>query len=461
MDAKTLNTIPDMVSRLRNTYATGKTRSLQWRIQQLQQVKKMTLDNEDKIREALLADLGKCQLEAWSAEISYIATEVDHTIKHLKKWMKPRKVKTPLVAMPGKSYIQPEPLGVALIIGAWNYPWQLVIAPYVAALSAGNCAILKPSELAANTSRLMAELVPKYLDGDAVAVVEGGVEESTELLKQRFDHILYTGGEAVGKIVMRAAAEHLTPVTLELGGKSPCIVDKSANLDVSVARIAWCKWMNAGQTCVAPDYVLVDESVKDTFIAKLQQKIREFYGEDASKSADYARIINERHWSRIMGLLDGQSIITGGNGEQESRFIAPTLVSEPDPESALMQQEIFGPVLPVLTYRKLDEAVHFINQRPKPLAMYIFSKDKSVSQSVLQQTSAGSVCVNDGMMFMTNQDLPFGGVGTSGMGSYCGQAGFDTFSHLKAVMERSFALDVDVRYPPYNDKKLKMLKMLS
>ncbi|BDX04668.1 aldehyde dehydrogenase family protein [Planctobacterium marinum] len=460
MDAKNANSIPDIVTRLRNTYATGKTRSAQWRIQQLQQVKKMTLDNEEKIRAALEADLGKCQQEAWTAEISYISTEVDHTIKHLKKWMKPRKVKTPLVAQPGKSYLQPEPLGVALIIGAWNYPWQLVIAPYVAALSAGNCAILKPSELAENTSRLMAELVPKYLDGDAVAVVEGGVEESTELLKQRFDHILYTGGEAVGKIVMRAAAEHLTPVTLELGGKSPCVVDKSANLDVTVSRIAWCKWMNAGQTCVAPDYILVDESIKEAFIEKLQAKITDFYGEQPADSKDYARIINTRHWARIMGLLDGQNVITGGEGDEQTRYIAPTLVLEPDPESTLMQQEIFGPVLPILTYRKTEEAVHFINQRSKPLAMYVFSKDKLVTHAVLHQTSAGNVCVNDGMMFMTNQDLPFGGVGTSGMGSYCGQAGFDTFSHLKAVMERSFALDVDIRYPPYTEKKLKMLKMM-
>lgn len=460
MDAKNANSIPDIVNRLRNTYNTGKTRSVQWRIQQLQQVKKMTMDNEDKIREALQADLGKCQLEAWMAEISYISTEVDHTIKHLKKWMKPRKVGTPLVAMPGKSYVQPEPLGVALIIGAWNYPWQLVIAPYVAALSAGNCAVLKPSELAANTSRLMAELVPRYLDGDAVAVVEGGVDESTELLEQRFDHILYTGGEAVGKIVMRAAAEHLTPVTLELGGKSPCVVDKSTHLDVSVSRIAWCKWMNAGQTCVAPDYILVDESIKEVFIEKLQAKIAEFYGNEPQASEDYARIINNRHWSRIMGLLAGQNVIFGGQGDEASRYITPTLVLEPDPESPLMQQEIFGPVLPIMSYRKTEEAIHFINQRSKPLAMYVFSKDKAVTQSILEQTSAGNVCINDGMMFMTNQDLPFGGVGTSGMGSYCGQAGFDTFSHLKAVMERSLLLDVDLRYPPYSDKKLKMLKMM-
>lgn len=460
MDAKPVITISDHIAKLRRTFKSGKTRSAQWRIQQLQQVKKMTLDNEQKIRAALEADLGKCKLEAWSSEISYITSEVDHTIKHLRKWMKPRRVGTPIVAMPGKSYIKPDPLGVVLIMGAWNYPWQLVLAPYVAALAAGNCAILKPSELAENTSRLMAELVPKYLDGDAIAVVEGGVEEATELLQQRFDHILYTGGEAVGKIVMRAASEHLTPVTLELGGKSPCVVDKNTNLDVTVSRIAWCKWMNSGQTCVAPDYILVDEAIKDKFVTALKNKIQQFYGNDVSKSKDYGRIINKRHWSRIMGLLDGQNIVAGGKGDEEARFIEPTLVLDPDVNSKLMQQEIFGPVLPIISYIIPEQVVDFINDRPKPLAMYVFTKDKAFSENLLNSTSAGSVCVNDGMMFMLNQDLPFGGVGTSGMGSYCGQSGFDTFSHLKAVMERSFALDVDIRYPPYNENKLKLLKMM-
>lgn len=460
MDAKSAITIPDIIGKLRNTFNNGKTRSVQWRIQQLQQVKKMTLDNEAKIRAALEADLGKCKQEAWLAEISYISGEVDHTIKHLRKWMKPRKVGTPMVAMPGKSYIQPDPLGVVMIMGAWNYPWQLVLAPYVAALSAGNCAILKPSELAENTSSLMAELVPKYLDGDAVAVVEGGIEESTELLKQKFDHILYTGGETVGKIVMRAASEHLTPVTLELGGKSPCIIDKNANIAVSAARVAWCKWMNAGQTCVAPDYVLVHESVKEQFVTALKGKITDFYSSNVSSSPDYGRIINERHWARIMSLLEGQNVIFGGQGDQTTRFIEPTLVMKPDANSALMQQEIFGPVLPILTYKSEEEAIKFVNDRPKPLAMYVFSKDKAMTSNVLNLTSAGNVCINDGMMFMTNQDLPFGGVGTSGMGSYCGKAGFDTFSHLKAVMERSLALDVDIRYPPFNEKKLKLLKMM-
>lgn len=460
MDAKSATTISDLMNTLRETFNSGKTRPVQWRIEQLQQVKKMTLDNEERIRAALEADLGKCKLESWMAEISYISNEVDHTIKHLRKWMSPRRVGTPIVSMPGKSYIQPDPLGVVMIMGAWNYPWQLVIAPYVAALSAGNCAILKPSELAVNTSSLLAELIPQYLDTDAVAVVEGGVEESTELLKQKFDHILYTGGEAVGKVVMRAAAEHLTPVTLELGGKSPCIVDKHTNLEVTTSRIAWCKWMNAGQTCVAPDYILVDEELKDEFVDSLKNKIIQFYGQDASASPDYGRIINERHWNRVMSLQEGQNVVFGGKGDAQSKYIEPTLVLEPPLDSPLMQQEIFGPILPIMTYQNIKEAINFVNERPKPLAMYIFSKMDSFSHTILHHTTAGNVCVNDGMMFMTNQDLPFGGVGTSGMGSYCGQAGFDTFSHLKAVMERSLMLDVDMRYPPYSEKKLTMLKLV-
>lgn len=455
-----LSFISKSVDRLRAGFNSGKTRDKAWRVAQLKAVKAMTLENESAILDALEKDLGKCQLEGWSAEIGYIVGEVEHTIKHLDKWMKPRSVKTPMVAMPGKSYIQPEPYGVALIIGAWNYPYQLTIAPFVAALAAGNCAILKPSELAVNTSALIAKLVPKYLDGDAFAVVEGGVDETTELLKQRFDYILYTGGEVVGKIIMRAAAEHLTPVTLELGGKSPCIVDSQTNLDATVSRIAWCKWMNAGQTCVAPDYVIVEKAYVDTFVAALKQKLHKFYGDNPNLSQDYARIINERHCQRIMSYLEGQDIVHGGAGDVDTKYIEPTIVLNPDWDSALMQNEIFGPILPILTVDNIEQSIQIVNEHPKPLALYVFSKRDRFANQVLAQTSAGNVCVNDGMMFMTNQDLPFGGVGNSGMGSYCGQAGFDTFSHLKAVMKRSFMLDVDVRYPPYTDKKLKMLKML-
>lgn len=453
--------IPTIVSKLHETFLTGKTRSVDWRVKQLNQLKKLTIEQEEKIREALEKDLNKCELEAWNAEVSYITGEIDHTLKKLNQWTQPRRVPTPMVAQPGKSYIQPEPLGTVLIIGAWNYPYQLVMAPFIAALSAGNCAVLKPSELAAHTSALIAELVPQYLDKDAFAVVEGGVEETTELLKQNFDHILYTGGEAVGKIIMRAAAEHLTPVTLELGGKSPCVVDSKTNLKVTVSRIAWCKWMNAGQTCVAPDYVLVEKGFVDEFLAALKDKIKDFYGEDNARSSnDYARIINERHWQRLVGYLENQNVVYGGESDLESKFIAPTIVMNPSWDSPIMTEEIFGPILPIIVIDDIRESVEIINSRPKPLSMYVFTKDLGLENKLLNETSAGNVCVNDGMMFMANQDLPFGGVGNSGMGRYCGQSGFDTFSHLKAVMKRSFLMDIDIRYPPYSDKKLKWLKRL-
>ncbi|MCY7294723.1 aldehyde dehydrogenase family protein [Alteromonas sp. a30] len=453
--------IAPKVEHLRSYFETGKTRSADWRIAQLNQLKKLTLEQEDKIREALDKDLNKCELEAWSAEVGYTVSEIDHSLKRLSKWMQPRRVATPMVAQPGKSYIQPQPLGTVLIIGAWNYPYQLVMAPLIAAISAGNCAVLKPSELASHTSALIAELVPQYLDKDAFTVIEGAVEETTELLKQHFDHILYTGGEAVGRIVMRAAAEHLTPVTLELGGKSPCVVDKSANLDVTTSRIAWCKWMNAGQTCVAPDYVIIEKQFVEPFMTAMQEKINRFYGPDnGASSQDYAKIINHRHWQRIVNYLEGQNVVFGGQHDEQKQFIAPTLVLNPDLASPIMQEEIFGPLLPIITVDSIDEAIPIINRRAKPLAMYIFTKDMGLENRLLNETSAGSVCINDGMMFMANKDLPFGGVGASGMGSYSGQAGFDTFSHLKAVMKRSFMMDVDLRYPPYNDNKLKWLKRL-
>ena len=456
----TLNILENITS-LRNNFNTGATRNITWRLKQLQQLKKMTSENQVMIRDALKKDLNKCELEAYTGEIGYVLGEIDYSVKKLRKWMQPRSVATPMVAQPGKSYIQPEPLGTVLIIGAWNYPYQLVIAPLIAAIAAGNCAVIKPSELSPNTSAIIAELVGKYLDKEAFLVVEGGVEETTAVLKQQFDHILYTGGEAVGKIVMRAAAEYLTPVTLELGGKSPCVVENSADLKVSAARIAWCKWMNAGQTCVAPDYVIVQENMAEKFISVLRQTIKDFYGDDPAASDDYARIVNQRHFQRIVSYLEDENVTLGGEHKEQERYIAPTIVLNPSLDSKLMQEEIFGPILPIITVKNIEQAIPFINARPKPLAMYVFTKRSNFEQRILQETSAGSVCVNDGMMFMTNKELPFGGVGMSGMGSYSGQAGFDTFSHLKAVMKRQFMFDVDIRYPPYNQSKLNWLKRLS
>ena len=452
--------IDEAFTKLQSHFDSGVTRDYQWRVQQLKQIDKMVTEHELDIRRALQKDLGKCEMESWISEIGYIKAEVKHTLKHLKKWMKPRKVSSPLLAQPGKSYLQPEPLGTVLIIGAWNYPFQLVIAPLIAEISAGNCAMLKPSELSVATSALIAKLLPQYLDNHAFTVVEGGKEETTQVLKQPFAYSFYTGGEMVGKIVMRAAAEHLTPVTLELGGKSPCFVDRQTNLAVTAERIVWAKWMNAGQTCVAPDYVLVEEGFEQELIDAIKAKLAKQYGEDVSQSPDYGRIVNERHTQRLASYLEQQPVVHGGSIDLQDKFIEPTIVLNPAIDSTLMQEEIFGPILPIITVKNMDAGIQLVNSRPKPLAMYIFTKNTSLEQRILRETSAGSVCVNDGFMFMVNSELPFGGVGHSGMGSYHGKWGFDTFSHLKSVMKRSFMFDLDVRYAPFNASKLKFLKFL-
>nr|WP_229805033.1 aldehyde dehydrogenase family protein [Alteromonas halophila] len=449
-----------LLDNLNAVFATGKTRSLDWRRQQLNALESLVSDNDVAIQRALKSDLGKCEMEAWASEIGFLLSDIAHTRKHLGKWSSPRKVGTPLVAWPGKSYQLPEPLGTVLIIGAWNYPLQLTLAPFVAAIAAGNCAVLKPSELAPATSAVIAELIPKYLDSSAVAVVEGGKDESTALLACRWDHIFYTGGEAVGKIVMRAASAHLTPVTLELGGKSPCLVDKRADLKVTARRIVWGKWMNAGQTCIAPDYVLVEQEHVDAFVAAIKAELHAQYGENPLQSADYGKIINARHLRRLQSYVEEVSVHYGGEVDEMALRMAPTLVVDPDLQSDLMQEEIFGPVLPIIPLASLEDAIETVRARPKPLALYLFTSDDKLQQRVLSQCSAGSVCVNDTMLFMTNPELPFGGVGNSGMGSYHGRAGFDTFSHLKSVMRRGFSFDVAFRYPPYTSLKRSILKKL-
>ncbi|MEP7705277.1 aldehyde dehydrogenase family protein [Paraglaciecola sp. 25GB23A] len=452
--------IADSVKELQHTFSTGRTKDLGWRKNQLTQLKLLLTEHEGEFITALHQDLHKSEQEAWTSEIGFLLSDIDHTLKHLSAWAKPRSVSTPLFVQPGKSYLLPEPLGSVLIIGAWNYPLQLVVAPLVAAIAAGNCAIIKPSELSVSTATLLATLIPQYLDNQAYKVVTGAVKETTELLQQRFDHILYTGGEGVAKIVMRAAAEHLTPVTLELGGKCPCIVDSNTDLSVTASRIAWSKWMNAGQTCVAPDYVVVEKAFVDTFVAALTTKIEAFYGSDAKQSPDYGRIINERHFARLANYLHEQNVIYGGQLDASNKYLGPTIVLSPSADSLVMQEEIFGPILVIVTVDKIQQAIELVNSRPKPLALYLYTKNTGLEQQVLQQTSAGNVGINDGMMFMANPNLPFGGVGNSGMGAYHGQFGFDTFSHLKTVLKRSFLFDVALRYPPFNSTKLNWLKKL-
>ncbi|WP_411357920.1 aldehyde dehydrogenase family protein [Pseudidiomarina salilacus] len=451
----------DMMQRLRHSYISGLTRPLSWRQQQLQQLTALLNDHEQALLHALEQDLGKSAAEGWLTEIGFLHSDIKHTLKHLRKWMQPRKVSQPLMAWPGKSFLQPEPLGVVLIIGAWNYPLQLLLSPMVAALAAGNCVVLKPSELAPNTATLLARLIPDYLPSEAVQIVTGGAETAQELLAQRFDHIMYTGGGRVGRIVMKAAAEYLTPVTLELGGKSPAVVLADADLKTTARRIAWGKWLNAGQTCIAPDYVLVQDSAKDALVDELRAAIEDFFGTDASEAEDYGRIVNEQHWQRLVDYLDDGSVAHGGDHDREQRFIAPTLLTDVAVDSKVMEEEIFGPILPIISVPNLATAVEFIRERDKPLALYGFSASARSLQQLTEQTHAGNQCNNDTLMFMLNPELPFGGVGPSGMGRYHGKFGFDTFSHLKAVMQRPFWLDPNFRYPPYTSFKRKLLRWFS
>ena len=461
--ATPISSAPDyapMLADLEATFESEKTMSLQWRTTQLEALERMMTECEQEFLDALAADLGKHPLEAWSTEISYIASDAKYCRKNLKKWARRRRVSTPMVGQPGKSWLQPEPLGVVLIIGAWNYPLQLTLAGAAAAISAGNCVVLKPSELAPATSEVTARLVPKYLDSECIKVVEGAVAETTALLELPWDHILYTGGGNVGRIVMAAAAKHLTPVTLELGGKSPCVVMPDADMQTTARRIVWGKFTNAGQTCIAPDYVLTDAETEKKLLPLLKQAIAEMFGDDPEQSDSYGRIVNERHFQRVAALIESGDVAIGGKTNADDRYISPTVLTNVATTSSVMQEEIFGPVLPIVRVNNLDAAIHYIRSGDKPLASYIFTKDKASETRFLEVVSSGSACVNDCMMFMTVHELPFGGVGPSGMGHYSGEHGFKTFSHFKSVMRRGWWPDLDIRYAPYTDKKFSLLRKL-
>jgi aldehyde dehydrogenase (NAD+) len=379
-------------------------------------------------------------------------------IKNLKKWNKPERVGTPLVAMPGKSRLIPEPVGVVLVIAPWNYPIHLLLVPVAGAIAAGNAVVMKPSEVTTNTSALLASLVPKYLDTSAIALVEGGVPETTDLLEQHFDHIFYTGNGTVGRIVMAAAVKNLTPVTLELGGKSPVIIDASANLRVAARRIAWGKWLNAGQTCIAPDYVMVNSSVRDGFIDELGKAITEFFGDDPKESDSYGRIVSPNHFARVSGLMNGGTAVIGGETDAASRYIAPTVLLDVHPDAQIMKEEIFGPLLPIVEVASTDEAIAHINSNPHPLALYVFTGDKRVAADVISRTTAGGVTVNGTIMHFSNPNLPFGGIGESGMGGYHGKAGVRLFQHMKPVLTRGTKMDLSIAYPPYTDRKAKIFR---
>ncbi|XP_037348291.1 aldehyde dehydrogenase family 3 member A2 isoform X1 [Talpa occidentalis] len=448
------------VQRVRDAFRSGRSRPLGFRLQQLEALRRMMQEREKDILAAVGADLCKSEFNAYSHEIITILGEIDLVMEKLPEWVTAEPAKKNLLTMMDEAYVQPEPLGVVLIIGAWNYPLVLVIQPLIGAIAAGNAVIIKPSELSENTANILAKLLPQYIDQDLYVVINGGVEETTQLLRQRFDHIFYTGSTTVGKIVMEAAAKHLTPVTLELGGKSPCYVDKDCDLDIACRRITWGKYLNCGQTCIAPDYILCEPSLQSQIVQKIKETVQEFYGENIKESPDYERIINLRHFKRILSLLEGQKIAFGGEADEATRYIAPTILTDVNPETKVMQEEIFGPILPIVPVKNADEAIQFINEREKPLAFYVFSHNNKLVKRMIDETSSGGVTVNDVIMHFTLSSLPFGGVGSSGMGAYHGKHSFDTFSHHRPCLVKSLKGESanKLRYPPNSQSKVDWAK---
>ncbi|TFV57601.1 aldehyde dehydrogenase family protein [Mycobacterium sp. PS03-16] len=451
--------IPATVARLRRTYATGRTRSLDWRIRQLRALERLMIENEGAIADALDRDLGRKPFEAWLADIASVAGEAKDAAKNLRRWTRRRYRMLEMSQLPGLGWVEYEPFGTVLIIGAWNFPFALTLGPAVGALAAGNTMVLKPSEVAPASSALMADLVPRYLDGDAVAVIEGDGAVSQELIAQGFDYLLYTGGTEIGRKVYEGAAPHLTPVTLELGGKSPVIVTADADIEVAAKRIAWTKLINSGQICIAPDYVLADAKIKDQLVDRIKAAVATF----ESGNPDGKRIVNERHFDRLTTALAATKgdVVIGGGSDAAKVSIQPTVVVDPDPAEPLMTDEIFGPILPIVTVKNLDDAIAFVNARPKPLAAYLFTKTKSIRERVVKEVPSGGMVVNHLLFHFATNKLPFGGVGPSGMGAYHGRFGFETFSHKKTVMTKPTRPDVgSFIYPPYTEKAWKLARRL-
>ncbi|KAH8553761.1 Aldehyde/histidinol dehydrogenase [Umbelopsis sp. PMI_123] len=459
--------IPTTVNSLRSVFNTGLTKSLDFRKKQLQGLIDLCNENTEAIVEALHKDLRKHKVEAVVGEISLVVDECQYMIKNLHKLAKPEHTsKRFLMNSTDKTLIRKEPKGVALVIGAWNYPFQLLLLPFVGAIAAGNTAVIKPSEVSAHTAALITELVPKYLNQDAYRVINGGVAETTVVLEQRFDHIFYTGNGAVGKIVMTAAAKQLCSVTLELGGKSPSIVAPDADLDVTVNRLIWGKFYNNGQTCVAPDYVLIHKPLLKTFVAKIRANLEKSYGGKPQSSDSYGRIVSDRQFNRLKAIIDridASKIAIGGDTDASDRFIAPTIVTDVSNDDAnLMVDEIFGPILPIIVYDKLQEAVDMVNSRDYPLALYIFTKSEATANWIMDRTQSGGCCINDTLMHLQELSLPFGGIGPSGQGNYHGERTFNAFTHERTAMFKDTSMEnvMEVKYPPYNDEKYKVLTFM-
>ncbi|XP_070778633.1 aldehyde dehydrogenase family 3 member B1 isoform X1 [Enoplosus armatus] len=457
-----MDTQSQVVDRLRAASCSGIPVPEHFRRTQLTKFMSMIKDNEELIVNALHKDLAKPKFEAIISEVDIVINDLHHAITNLTSWMQPEYVGKNLATKLDSCFVRREPLGVVLIIGPWNYPLQLLLLPMVGAIAAGNCVVLKPSEVSAATESLIAELIPKYLSQDCYAVVRGGAEETKALLQNRFDHIFYTGSQSVARSILQAASVHLTPVTLELGGKCPCFIYGRVNMAAAARRLAWAKFFNVGQSCVAPDYVLCSPATRDALLPELRQALEDFYGKEPQTCPDLSRIVTPRHWTRLMKLLErsGGKVVVGGESDQEDKYIAPTVVVDVAEDDALMEEEIFGPILPILTVESLEEGIDFINRKEKPLALYVFSDESSVVNTVLENTSSGGFCSNDGIIHMTLPSLPFGGVGASGWGSYHGRWTFETLSHRRACMLRGWALERlnGLRYPPYRDDKLAWLR---
>jgi aldehyde dehydrogenase (NAD+) len=448
------------VARLRQTFATGKTRGLDWRKEQLRALERLLVENETKIADALEKDLGRSPFEAWLADVASTSGEAAYAAKNVGKWAKRRHRLLEMSQLPGRGWVEYEPYGTVLVIGTWNFPFGLTLGPAVGAIAAGNTVVLKPSEVAPASSALMAKLVPRYLDNDAIAVIEGDGGVSQELIAQGFDHLLFTGGTEIGRKIYESAASHLTPVTLELGGKSPVIVSADADIKVAAKRIAWTKLINSGQICIAPDYVLAEAPIRDELIDEIKKAVAGFEAENATGGK---RIVNERHFNRLTAALAATKgeVVIGGGSDASSLNIQPTVVVDPAIDEPLMTDEIFGPILPVVTVRNLDEAIEFVNARPKPLAAYLFTKTKAVRERVIKEVPAGGMLINHLLFHFTTHKLPFGGVGPSGLGAYHGKFGFEEFSHRKSVLTKPTRPDVSAMfYPPYTEKAWKLARRL-
>ena len=440
-------------------FDTGQSKDVNYRQAQLDTLYQAIKGARSEILSALRQDLSKSDYEGYMTEVGIVLDEIRYIKKHLAKWTKRRRVRTHLFQFPGSSYIYAEPYGVSLIISPWNYPFQLVIGPLIGSMAAGNCSVVKPSEYAPATSRIFSDIIGKNFDRAYIAAIEGESEVSQALLEEDFDYIFFTGSAAVGKIVMQAAAKHLTPVTLELGGKSPCIVDRDVDINLTAKRIVSGKFINAGQTCIAPDYLLVHQEIKSQLLDRMKFFIRQFYGDDPHRSPDYPRIINEKHFGRLTEFLNKGTVISGGQSDRQSLYIAPTILDDIAWDDPVMRDEIFGPILPVLTYDKLPDAISKVKKLPKPLAFYFFSNNRQNGEIIISDASFGGGCINDTLLHFANPHLPFGGTGSSGIGSYHGKKSFETFSHQKSILKRSFRLDAPLRYPPYGNK-LKILEKI-